>query len=579
MLQRREGYREVLQAWLNFAVAARLVWHGGEDVYGAGQRDVATLYEYWVFFKLLDLVADLFQLDQPPGRNLLEPTADGFGLKLKAGRFLALQGEAVLHGRRLRVQFSYNRSFGTKGDRAAAGSWTEPMRPDYTLSLWPADFGATEAEAQELMVHVHFDAKYRIDNLLAVLGMQASPAGADEAAVEAELSAEKQAQRAGKYKRADLLKMHAYRDAIRRSHGAYVLYPGQEVKALRGFHEVLPGLGAFALRPGGGTAALAGFLRDVVAQVCNRASAGEQHSFEVLKTYELKELAPPLYQAFPERQPGGSQRHTPPQQTWVLVGWCKSDAHLRWIRERGLYNFRMNTDRGSLALSPAVAGASYLLLHGSGGKVQTGLLRITEPQAGPRVFDRAALLATGYPGNPSQTHYLVYKVAPAEAFAGMTWNWQQMAPQPPGAATGEPFAISLLHLLESTSAPTPPKAEPDAFGQLGYPSRTERTPTTEPRLRRWSSQASPPPRPNPGPTQHRHQPHAVPDAQRLAQQQHGEANAEDGHPVGIQRGAGHAQHLQGAVPDDAAQGGGQQAGQDDQRHRLPADVRGVVHQR
>lgn len=457
VLQRREGYREVLQAWLNFALAAKLVWHGGDDVYGAGQRDVATLYEYWVFFKLLDLVADLFKLDQPPGQDLLEPTADGFGLKLKAGRFLALQGEAVLHGRRLRVQFSYNRSFSANSDRAAAGSWTEPMRPDYTLSLWPADFSAAEAEAQELMVHVHFDAKYRIDNLLAVLGMLPTAAGADEAAVDEALTAEKQAQRGGRYKRADLLKMHAYRDAIRRSHGAYVLYPGQEVKALRGFHEVLPGLGAFALRPGGGTAELAGFLRDVVAQVCNRASAGERNSFEVLKTYELKEPAPPLYRAFPERQPGGSQRHTPPQQTWVLVGWCKSDDHLRWIRERGLYNFRMNADRGSLALSPAVAGASYLLLHGSGGTVQPGLLRITTPSTGPKVFDRAALLATGYPGNPSQPHYLVYEVAPAEDFAGMAWAWQQLAPQSPGAATGEPLAISLQQLLAAAGAQLPPQ--------------------------------------------------------------------------------------------------------------------------
>jgi hypothetical protein len=298
------------------------------------------------------------------------------------------------------------------------------MRPDYTLSLWPAEFSADEAEAQELTVHVHFDAKYRIDNLLSVLGMPSPAADADEAAttaaVEAELTAEKQAQRGGRYKRADLLKMHAYRDAIRRSHGAYVLYPGQAAKELRGFHEVLPGLGAFALRPGSGTADLAGFLHDVVAHVCNRASAGEQHSFEVMRSYELKAPAPPLYRAFPERQPGSSQRHPPPQQTWVLVGWCKDDAHLQWIRQRGLYNFRMNDNRGSLALSPAVAGASYLLLHGSGGKVQPGLLRITAPAAGPKVFDRAALLANGYPGNPSQPNYLVYQVAPDEAFAGMT---------------------------------------------------------------------------------------------------------------------------------------------------------------
>ena len=448
VLQRREGYREVLQAWLKFSLAARLVWHGGDDVYGAGQRDVATLYEYWVFFCLLDLVSDLFALDQPPGQSLLEPTADGFGLKLKAGRFMALHGEAVLHERHLKVQFSYNRSFGANAQRDKAGSWTEPMRPDYTLSLWPAAFSASEAEAQELMVHVHFDAKYRVDNLRAMLGDAGEPAATDDpaAALDAALAADKQAQRQGQYKRADLLKMHAYRDAIRRSHGAYVLYPGDTGKALRGFHEVLPGLGAFALRPGGGTGALAAFLGDVVAHVCNRASAREAQSFSVLQTYRASEPAP-LYQAFAERQPVSGQRHQPPQQTWVLVGWCKDDDHLRWIHTRGLYNFRMNDNRGSLALSPEVAGASYLLLHGPDGTVQPGLLRIKRPSAGPRVFAQQALAAAGYPGQPSQSHYLVFDVEAAADFAGLQWAWTKLAAVRAGASTGLPFAISLQQLL------------------------------------------------------------------------------------------------------------------------------------
>ena len=54
VLQRKSGYREILTAWLQFDMAARLSWKGGEDVYGAGKRNVAKLYEYWVFFKLLE---------------------------------------------------------------------------------------------------------------------------------------------------------------------------------------------------------------------------------------------------------------------------------------------------------------------------------------------------------------------------------------------------------------------------------------------------------------------------------------------------------------------------------------------
>jgi hypothetical protein len=44
--------------------------------------------------------------------------------------------------------------------------------------------------------------------------------------------------------------MHAYKDAIRRTGGAYVLYPGEgKDDPFRGFHELIPGLGAFVIKP------------------------------------------------------------------------------------------------------------------------------------------------------------------------------------------------------------------------------------------------------------------------------------------------------------------------------------------
>ena len=394
VLQQREGYREVLQSWLRFALAARLVWQGGEAVYGAGQRDVATLYEYWTFFSLLDLVSALFTLDKPAGKSLLEPTADGFGLKLKAGRFLALDGRSRQHGRLLRVQLAYNRSFGGAKLRGQAGSWTEAMRPDITLSLWPDEFSPSQAEQQELMVHVHFDAKYRVEGLFDLLDADAAvgaSADNDDPALAAALEGERQQQAQGSYKRADLLKMHAYRDAIRRTQGAYVLYPGQRDLRRQGFHEVLPGLGAFALRPGAGSDALRKFLFDVVAHVCDRASAREQLSDAAYRNYRVEETSP-LYAAVPERMAlGTAERHTPPRQTHVLLGWCKGLDHLAWVRQHGLYNFRMDAGRGSLALSPEVAGASYLLLHGVGGQAVPGLWRIVQPQAGPRVLSSQSL--------------------------------------------------------------------------------------------------------------------------------------------------------------------------------------------
>ena len=92
-------------------------------------------------------------------------------------------------------------------------------------------------EHDELLVHVHFDAKYRLENIDGLFGAENSDAAAEETN--------------GNYKRQDLLKMHAYRDAIKPSQGAYVLYPGRSSKPSRfeGFHEILPGLGAFGVAP------------------------------------------------------------------------------------------------------------------------------------------------------------------------------------------------------------------------------------------------------------------------------------------------------------------------------------------
>jgi len=38
VLQRKEGYREVLRVWLMFELAAKLIWTGGDDIYNGGKR-------------------------------------------------------------------------------------------------------------------------------------------------------------------------------------------------------------------------------------------------------------------------------------------------------------------------------------------------------------------------------------------------------------------------------------------------------------------------------------------------------------------------------------------------------------
>jgi predicted component of viral defense system (DUF524 family) len=82
--------------------------------------------------------------------------------------------------------------------------------------------------------------------------------------------------------------MHAYREAIKRSQGAYVLYPGPagDGQRFQGFHEVLPGLGAFPVAPDKngdaiGLGDLMKFLDEVLAHLSNRTTAQERVSYHI----------------------------------------------------------------------------------------------------------------------------------------------------------------------------------------------------------------------------------------------------------------------------------------------------------
>ncbi len=287
VLQRRAGYRELLQSWTKFNLAAHLIWAGADDVFGAGKRDVATLYEYWLFFELLRLAQVHFNVDPSADSRLIEWTTDRFDLKLKMGRNLHFGGTFDSGDTPLKVQFSFNRTFNrhsTEDEKSypAPGSWSRPMRPDFTFTFWPLAFTLEEAERQELAVHVHFDAKYRVDALNELFGTNDS----------IELDREKEAQRTNTApKRADLLKMHAYRDAVRRTAGAYVLYPGSlgADRQWHEFHEILPGLGAFAIRPGGegtGIEALSRFLEAVARHVSDESTRRLQAAYHVFRIQE-----------------------------------------------------------------------------------------------------------------------------------------------------------------------------------------------------------------------------------------------------------------------------------------------------
>lgn len=425
VLQRKAGYREVLRWWLRFRTAAEISWEGGEEMFRAGQRDVASLYEYWLFFELLGWFCRKCRGgNRPAVEELIEGLDEGspnlrLRKRMELGPFV---GTFAGQSRRLNARFAYNRRFEVTEDRHAGGSWTRRLHPDYTLTFWPEDLNEVDAERQELLVHVHFDAKYRVEDIEGLFGAE----GADDADDEVE----------GNYKRQDLLKMHAYRDAIKRSQGAYVLYPGRANAPVkfRGFHEILPGLGAFGLAPDeNGTAqgleSLEKFLEDLLAHLGNRTTAQERVSYHVAESYTLKE-SPVQYGSLllAERdEMSDTTRALPPAEHHVVVAWYDSPAQLEWTLQMGIANVRLGDRPGSWHIPPEMASARHVLLRSHRGEVAEGLFRLTKP--GYRVYSASDLTARGYPGAAGGEIYAVFEVEPDAAYAGRKWDEAEVTKQ------------------------------------------------------------------------------------------------------------------------------------------------------
>ena len=439
VLQRKEGYREVLRVWLMFELAAKLIWKGGEDVYGAGKKDVANLYEYWLFFKLLDLFQSIFDIDPKHISELIETSNNELNVRIKQGKFTALDGVYDSGNRKLNVRFNYNRSFSGKNNYPSAGSWTTTLRPDYTLSFWPFDISETEAENQELIVHIHFDAKYKIANFTHLIGKKS----------ETELDDEKVENLKGVYKNADLMKMHAYKDAIRRTGGAYVLYPGDKSIKRKGFHEVIPGLGAFPVRPSktdDGIADLKGFILEIIEHFLNRASQREKIAY---RTYDIFKSKPNeednVNEVLPETY--GENRGLLPDETFVLIGFYNSTEQYDWIKKNKLYNFRMGTRMGSLLFDNETVNSKYLLLHTKNDKSSGDLWRITSK--GPKVLSKNDMVGKGY-ASPSQDYYLVIELEPINdpEFKDVNWEFKKLSNYSSGRASAVPFTASVSELMK-----------------------------------------------------------------------------------------------------------------------------------
>lgn len=382
VLQKREGYRDVFRAYLEFELGALLSWDSLATSHMAGARNVATLYEYWAFLELAKAVADVagatFEL-----APLLRLRPGGLSIGIRKGKSQVFSGTVSRHGRELNVELWFNRSF-----PAPEKSWTLELRPDYSLIIRP-----TRDVARHEHVMLHFDAKYRVQFIQQWFGNHENESDGDEPAGKSNLR--------GGATQDDLLKMHAYRDAIRRTSGAYVLYPGGDAeldrKPLTEYHELLPGLGAFVLRPtdeGGvvGDEQLRRFVSQVVDHAALRFTQHERDRFWHEQVYgeQSGSSDPYVQQEFGGPPPGAS----------VLLGFVKDAAHWAWIERTRSYNLRSVGREGGVEPESGLLQSQLVLLYCP----ETDAVRLARVLTDPALVSRKEMVASRYP-NPRGDAY------------------------------------------------------------------------------------------------------------------------------------------------------------------------------
>lgn len=238
VLRGRAGYRELLRCYTELLARTRLA-EPHEMRTLLELRDAAEIYEYWCFFRVLAAVADIADSPVTVGRFAVEH----LGARLPYGYRGSARGTDVLYN------VTYSRPVSAPAQKGQ-DSYSVRLRPDITV------------RGPDGRLH-RFDAKLKVD-----FGR----------AVDADDNDDTEG-RPGTFKREDLYKMHAYRDALG-ADSVWVLYPGSRgtpseygvpweeggLPVASGFR----GVGAIALRPG---AAHDGGLRKRIAQIVEMPAA------------------------------------------------------------------------------------------------------------------------------------------------------------------------------------------------------------------------------------------------------------------------------------------------------------------
>lgn len=206
VLQKREGYKEILRFYnlIQNSLSLNIFEHNINLI--IENKDVATLYEIWTYFKVIEAVEDLLKI-----KPLKAYTVKNNNFRQTLGYSNCV--EYKYNGEKIKIW--YNKIF--RRSEGAYSTYSLTLRPDIVIEV-----------KNKLYI---FDAKFKISNLNWDL--------LDN--VEEDNK---------KFKSEDIYKMHTYKDAIRNVKLACIIYPNPNGKSA--FFEdtgIDTGVGAIPLTP------------------------------------------------------------------------------------------------------------------------------------------------------------------------------------------------------------------------------------------------------------------------------------------------------------------------------------------
>jgi predicted component of viral defense system (DUF524 family) len=385
VLTSRPGYRDVFRMFLRYRLEAKLAVPDAIDPFSISKKSVSELYEMWCYLEVLKCLEQI--MGQGDYEHLYKVNKSKFALNLVEGEESRVDWQHSLHGRKVQISLWYNRTFNSTL-KDGAQSWSKDYKPDISMHVRPIGEVITHDDQSALDVWVHFDAKYKLE------------------VVEENIVRDVEA--GARVTKDDVSKMHAYRDAIRKSAGAYVLFPGTYEDKFEEFDEILPGVGAFPLRPAATETeedqrALTKFLSSVIDHCCNQATKRERSQFWQNQHLTVQTDSDSREQTV-KTAPFLTQ---PPADTRVLVAYVRPE-NVEFVRKSLIYNLRADSGRaGSVSPSDLELTAHYVLLWTGTEGGQSEYLGLFTRKSNWYIMDSDELSSGGYMSSIKSSTYFV----------------------------------------------------------------------------------------------------------------------------------------------------------------------------